>query len=86
MGREQKRVKKRIENASSIAKEYRALLEKETVGTDIEYQNKIMFHEFDVNLIYYRERRIVKGKVKETTFAWITSIEITKSNAKKYIF
>ena len=71
--------------ASSIAKEYRALPEKEIIGTDIEYQNKIMFNEFDVNLIYYREKRIIKGKEKETEFAWITSIEITKSNAKKIV-
>lgn len=71
--------------ASSIAKEYRALPEKETVGADIEYQNKIMFNDFDVNLIYYREKRIVKGEEKETEFAWITSIEITKSNAKKIV-
>ena len=71
--------------ASSIAKEYRALPEKETVGTDIEYQNKIMFNDFDVNLIYYREKQIVKGEEKETEFAWITSIEITKSNAKKIV-
>jgi len=72
-------------SASSIAKEYRALPEKETMGTDIEYQNKIMFNEFDVNLIYYREKRRIKGKEKETEFAWITSIEITKSNAKKIV-
>ena len=71
--------------ASSIAKEYRALPEKENVGSDIEYQNKIMFQEFDVNLIYYREKRIVKGVEKETEFAWITSIEITRSNAKKIV-
>ena len=72
-------------SASSIAKEYGALPEKETIGTDIEYQNKIMFNEFDVNLIYYREKRIIKGKEKETEFAWITSIEITKSNAKRIV-
>lgn len=71
--------------ASSIAKEYRALPEKETIGTDIEYQNKIMFNDFDVNLIYYREKRLKKGEEKETEFAWITSIEITKSNAKKIV-
>lgn len=71
--------------ASSITEEYRALPEKETVGTDIEYQNKIMFQEFDVNLIYYRERKMAKGKAKETPFAWITSIGITKSNAKKIV-
>ena len=71
--------------ASSIAKEYRALPEKEIIGTDIEYQNKIMFNDFDVNLIYYREKRNKKGVEKETEFAWITSIEITKSNAKKIV-
>ena len=71
--------------ASSIAKEYRALPEKEIIGTDIEYQNKIMFNDFDVNLIYYREKRIKKDEEKETEFAWITSIEITKSNAKKIV-
>ena len=72
-------------SASSIAKEYRALPEKEIIGTDIEYQNKIMFNDFDVNLIYYREKRIKKDEEKETEFAWITSIEITKSNAKKIV-
>lgn len=72
-------------SAPSIAKEYHALPEKETVGTDIEYQNQILFQEFDVNLIYYRESRIEKGRKKETEFAWITSIEITKSNAKKIV-
>lgn len=71
--------------ASSIAKEYRALPEKETAGTDIEYQNKVMFNDFDVNLIYYREKRIAKGKEKETEFSWITSIGITRSNAKKIV-
>ena len=71
--------------ASSIAKEYRALPEKGIIGTDIEYQNKIMFNDFDVNLIYYREKRKIKGEEKETEFAWITSIEITKGNAKKMV-
>jgi hypothetical protein len=70
-------------SAPSIAKEYQALPEKETVGTDIEYQNEIMFHDFDVNLIYYREKRMEKGEEKETEFAWITSIKITKKNAEK---
>ena len=79
MGREQERVKKRIENASSIAKEYRALLEKETVGTDITYQNQIMFGGFDVNLVCYTEKKSDKdGNEKTTEFAWITSIQIKK--------
>ena len=72
-------------SASSIAKEYRNLPEKETVGADTEYQNGIIFQEFDVNLIYYREKRIEKGEEKETEFAWITSIKITKSNAKQIV-
>lgn len=71
--------------ASSIAKEYHALPEKEIVGTDIEYQNRIMFNDFDVNLIYYREKQMIKGEEKETKFAWITSIEITKTNARKIV-
>ena len=65
--------------------EYRALPEKETVGTDIEFQNQIMFHDFDVNLIYYREKRMVRGKEKTTESDWITSIRISKSNARKIV-
>lgn len=72
-------------SASSIAKEYQALPEKETVGRDIEYQNEIMFYDFDINLIYYREKRVEKGEEKETEFAWITSIKITKNNAGKIV-
>ena len=72
-------------SASSIAKEYQALPEKETVGRDIEYQNEIMFYDFDINLIYYREKRVEKGEEKETEFAWITSIKITKNNARKIV-
>ena len=72
-------------SAPSIAKEYRSLPEKETAGADTEYQNKIMFGEYDVNLIYYREKTAKKGKEKETEFAWITSIEITKKNAGKIV-
>ena len=44
-----------------------------------------MFYDFDVNLIYYREKRIEKGEEKETEFAWITSIQITKNNARKIV-
>lgn len=72
-------------SAPAIAAEYRALPEKETVGTDIEFQNQIMFQDFDVNLIYYREKHLIKGQTKTTEFAWITSIRITKSNAGKIV-
>ena len=71
--------------ASSIAKEYRALPEVEKSGTDMEFQNDIMFQDFDVNLIYYKDKRKVDGGEKTTGFAWITSIRITKNNAKKIV-
>ena len=72
-------------SASSIAKEYSALPEKEKVGTNIEYQNNIMFQELDVNLIYLKEKKMDNEEEKVTKFAWITSIKITKNNAKKIV-
>lgn len=72
--------------APSIAKEYQALPEKEKIGSEIEYQNQIMFQNLDVNLIHYREKKMgTEGKGKTTEFAWITSIIITKSNAGKIV-
>lgn len=72
-------------SASSIANEYRAMPEKESCGSGIEYQNEVIFGEDSVNLIYYRETRIVQGKEKTTEFAWITSIKITGKNAGKIV-
>ena len=71
--------------ASSIATEYRALPEVEKSGTDIEFQNDIMFQDFDVNLVYYKDKRKSDGEERITEFAWITSIRITKTNAKKIV-
>ena len=72
--------------APSIAKEYGALPEKEKAGSEIEYQNQIVFQNTEVNLIYYREKKIeADGKEKVTEFAWITNITITKSNARKIV-
>lgn len=72
--------------APAIAREYEALPEKEKAGSEIEYQNQIMFQNTDVNLIYYIEKKIgADGKEKITEFAWITNIPITKSNAKKIV-
>ena len=51
----------------------------------MEFQNDIMFQDFDVNLIYYKDKRKVDGEEKTTGFAWITSIRITKNNAKKIV-
>lgn len=66
-------------SAKSIADEFRDLPEIEKVGSNIKYQNQIMYHDLDVNLIYFTEKK----KEKTMEFAWITSIEITKKNAEK---
>lgn len=71
--------------ASSIAKEYRSLPEKEVIDDDIEFQNEVMFQERDVNLVYYREKKKKSGNEIQTEFAWITNLCITKSNVKKII-
>ena len=73
-------------SASSIAKEYQSLPEKEKIGSEIEYQNQIMFQNTDVNLTYYTEKKIKPDEKKETTeFAWIADITITKNNARKIV-
>lgn len=72
--------------APTIAQEYQALPEREKIGSEIEYQNQIVFQNTDVNVIYYREKKIqADGEEKITKFAWITNITITKSNAKKIV-
>ena len=73
-------------SASFIAKEYQSLPEKEKIGSEIEYQNQIMFQNTDVNLTYYTEKKIKPDEKKETTeFAWIADITITKNNARKIV-
>lgn len=73
-------------SASSIDKEYQSLPEKEKIGSEIEYQNQIMFQNADVNLTYYTEKKIKPDEKKETTeFAWIADITITKNNARKIV-
>lgn len=72
--------------APTIVREYQAMPEKEKIGSEIEYQNQIIFQNIDVNLIYYKEKKVqAEGKEKITEFAWITNIIITKSNAKKIV-
>lgn len=68
-----------------IAKEYRALPEVEKSGADIEFQNDIMFQNFEVNLIYHKDKWKVDVEEKITEFAWITSMRITKNNAKEIV-
>ena len=71
-------------SAPLIEKEYQATPEKNTVG-NAEYINGVIFVKEDVNVLKYTERKIKNGKEKITSFAWITSIEISDKNAKKLI-
>lgn len=66
----------------SIAGEYKAIPEKESVG-HAEYINDIMYNEIQVNMLKYCEEKIEKGKIVRTTFQWITNITITLKNAEK---
>ena len=57
-------------------------------ATDTAPANKgieLTWRAYYVNLIYYKEKKIVNKAKKVTEFAWITSIEITKNNAKKLV-
>lgn len=72
-------------SASSIAKEYQSLPEKEKIGSEIEYQNQIMFQNTDVNLTYYTGKKIKPDEKETTEFAWIADITITKNNARKIV-
>lgn len=70
--------------ASSIEKEYQAIPEKQKAGK-AEYINGVIFKDFDVNVLKYRETKVKNGEVVTTEFAWITNIEITDKNAKKLV-
>lgn len=66
----------------SIAEEYEAIPEKETVG-HAEYVNDIDYKGNTVNMLRFWEEKKVKGKIRRTEFQWLTSIRITKKNSEK---
>lgn len=70
--------------ASSIEKEYQAIPEKQKAGK-AEYINGVIFKDFDVNVLKYRETKVKRGEVVTTEFVWITNIEITDKNAQKLV-
>ena len=72
--------------ASTIEREFIETPEKE-VHDRVEYANEIVYqyNESPVNVLRYKEKRVKAGKEIETTYTWITSIEITKRNAKKLV-
>ena len=72
--------------ASTIEKEFVETPEKEVID-GAEYANGIVYNYKDsaVNVLRYKENRVKSGKEIETTYTWITNIEISKKNAKKLV-
>ena len=70
--------------ASSIEKEYQAIPEKQKAGK-AEYINGVIFKDFDVNVLKYKETKVKNREVVTTEFVWITNIEITDKNAQKLV-
>lgn len=58
--------------------------EKEKIGSEIEYQNQIMFEKYDVNLIYYTEKKInAKGEEKITELHGLQVSRLPKTMPEK---
>ena len=74
----------RYKNGSipSIAAEYEAIPEKGTAG-QAEYVNEIDYKKKPVNMLRFREEKVIKGKNVRTEFQWLTSMKITDKNAEK---
>lgn len=73
-------------SAKTVLEEYRLLPEKETVETNIEYANDILFNDHrTVNFLSYTEKKKIRGEEKQTSFMWVTNLEIKKRNAKKMV-
>ena len=71
-------------SASSIAKEYQSLPEKEKIGSEIEYQNQIMFQNTDVNLTYYTEKKIKPDeKKKQQSLHGLQTLQSQKTMPEK---
>ena len=62
--------------APSIAREYQALPEKEKIGSEIEYQNEIIFQNTDVNLILAKKVRLAKRKIQIYTHFFRRGISV----------
>ena len=70
--------------APTVEEEYGNIPEKKKVG-NAEYVNGIIYKDFEVNVLKYRETKVKKGEKVTTDFCWITSIEITDKNADKLV-
>lgn len=70
--------------ASTIEKEYQAIPEKQKAGK-AEYINGVIYKDFDVNVLKYKETKVKNREEVTTEFVWITNIEITDRNAQKLV-
>lgn len=66
----------------SITEEYEKIPEKERAGY-AEFVNDIDYNRNLVNMLRFREKKIVNGESMRTEFQWLTSIRITRNNAEK---
>ena len=66
----------------SITEEYERIPGKETAG-HAEFINGIDYNGKAVNVLRFREEKIMEGEAVWTEFQWLTSIRITKNNAEK---
>ncbi len=65
-----------------ITEEYEKIPDKETSG-HAEFINDTDYDGKPVNMLRFREEKIVKGEAVRTDFQWLTSVRITKKNAGK---
>ena len=66
----------------SIAEEYGNIPEKGEAGHG-EFVNGIDYNGKPVNMLRYREAKVVKGEVVRSEFQWLTSIMLTGKNVEK---
>jgi len=66
----------------SIAEEYEAIQEKQISG-NAEFINDIDYKDHKVNVLRYKEEKIIKKELVRTEFQWLTNIKITIKNAEK---
>lgn len=66
----------------SLAEEYELIPGKERVGR-AEFVNELDYRGNKVNMLRFWEDKVTGGEIERTTFQWLTSIKLTKSNAEK---
>jgi hypothetical protein len=77
----------------SVAEEYDALRQNEMFGKgkesgrsgDAEFINAIDYNGRSVNVVRFREKKIIKKKETVTEFQWLTSLEVSLKNVEKVV-